>query len=153
MEVAWKVHLSAPLTLFCKKNDYKHKKGIKTCISLPVLAHSLRQSVTRCTENSWHGSVWSWRDNSVMGSVKRLSEVPGLGPNIVPIAFLRGKLSNVISAHSDRGPWSHKGLAVLASPHPGPITFAGEERPTSEVPNYTDATADDAPADNRSLYP
>lgn len=40
----------------------------------------------------------------MIGSVKRLSGDSGLGPSTVPIAFLRGKLSNVISAHSDRGP-------------------------------------------------
>lgn len=39
-----------------------------------------------------------------MGSVERLSGVSGSGPSTVPIAFLRGKLSNVISPHSDGGP-------------------------------------------------
>lgn len=78
-------------------------------------------------------------DESGMGSGKRLSGDSGFRPSNVPIAFLRGKLSNIISARSDRGLWSHKGLAVSASPHPGLITFASEEAPASEVPNYADA--------------
>lgn len=83
---------------------------------------------THCIEISWHCSVRSWRDDSVMGSVKRLSGVSGFGPTTVPIAFLRGKLSTVISAHSDRGPWSHKGLAVLclSSPWPHHICWRAE---------------------------
>lgn len=89
-----------------------------------------------------------------MGSVERLSGVSGLGPSTVPIAFLRGKLSNVISPHSDGGPpkatkdllcWPL--LTLASSPVPR------EERPTSEVPNYNDATAEDAPAHNRCLCP
>lgn len=51
-----------------------------------------------------------------------------------------------------RAPSSHKGLAVLASPYSGLITFAGEDGLTSEVPNYVNAPAEDAPAHNRCLY-
>lgn len=67
------------------------------------------------------------------GPVKRLSRIAGFEPTTVPFAFLRGKLSNIISAHSDRGPRSHKGLAVLAWPH---HILLEEERLTSEVPHY-----------------
>ena len=91
----------------------------------PGSDRSLSRLLSR-PEISLRGSVWSWRD-SLIGSVKRLSGVAGLGPST--FAFLRGKLSGIISAHSNRGPWDHKGLAVSASPHPGLIIFDGGERP------------------------
>lgn len=105
-------------------------------------------SVTHLLYRDQLTRLWLRGDDSVMASVKRLSGVAGFGPST--FAFLRGKLSSIIS---NRGPWNHKGLAVSASPHPGPIIFAGEERPTSEVPNYADARGKDAPADNRCLSP
>jgi len=74
----------------------------------------------------------------------KAQQVTGYGPNTVQFAFLKNKLSNIISAQSNRAHWNHKGLAVLASSH---IIYAGEERPTSELSNYADPTAKDAPAD------
>lgn len=112
------VQSDRPLSLWTNQDIHQSlwvQDGVQSGWTTHVLTH--------CAEISWHGSVWSWRDDFVMGPVKRLSGVAGFGPSTVLFAFLRGKLSNIISARSDRGPWSHKGLAVLASPRPGLITF------------------------------